>query len=178
MNNLDKIIAFRESGAVRRAHTFFHHGEYNVATHCYNAVNILLVLNPNASINLVKAVLWHDVAERWTGDLPAPVKWHSSELKKVLKGIEKEINDKLEISTVFENLDDDEKIWLHAVDSLELYFWSVEQINMGNNGVRNIIAILDVNFARSIDYLPAVVYEAYSNYIYKTTPECGELLAK
>ena len=70
-----RVLAAREGGNVLRCHTVPHHGQYSVGKHSYDALSLLLLLHPNPSMNLVKATLWHDCAERFVGDMPAPAKW-------------------------------------------------------------------------------------------------------
>ena len=69
-----QVRAARESVAVRRAHIMYTARHYDIAQHCYNMAAMLMLLHPNPSAELIKAVLFHDVAERWTGDMPATAK--------------------------------------------------------------------------------------------------------
>jgi len=128
-----RIKCIREGGNVERAHTLPHIGSYTVGKHSFDAVSLLLVLHPNPSLQLVKAVLWHDVAERWTGDTPATAKWSSAELKACLENLEDGINKQLDIPHGSE-LEPDEIWWLRSVDRIELYLWAKDQMTLGNGG--------------------------------------------
>src|SRR3990167_6644390 len=88
---MQQIARLRDSGNVRRAHVFPHHGEYSVGLHSYNALSMLLLLHPGPSIALVEAVLWHDAAEKTLGDLPATAKWTYPMLAKAYELAEAEV---------------------------------------------------------------------------------------
>ena len=172
--DLEKIFAFREAGVVRRAHTIPYIGEYNVAMHCYNALSMLLVLNPQASSSLIKAVLWHDTPERWTGDVPSPAKWQSETLKECLKDLEKKILERLEINEFFDNLTEEETQWLHGVDLLELYFWAEDQIHMGNQIAYDMKGrVLEAFSAREV---PQDVIWVLESYKWERLPELDEFM--
>lgn len=128
------IKAFREGGQVKRFHTVPIVGEQTVGAHSYNVLSLLLVLCENPSIQLIKAVLWHDVAERWLGDVPPPAKWASRDFNDTYSRLERKLNKRLglpELSQVEEN-------WLNAVDKIELLLFCDEQIEgFGNNNLKD-----------------------------------------
>lgn len=176
MNLTERILAFREGGHTIRAHTMQYTGPYNVAIHSYNAATMLLLLNPNASTNLIKAVLWHDVPERWTGDVPAPAKWKSPLLKATLDVLETKILDKLGVGTVFLELTPDEQYWLLGVDLLELYVWSQEQLQMGNPTMGELSRrVLQAVLLRA-ERIPKPVLEIVANFKWSRSVECDELI--
>ena len=124
MNQIQKIIALREGGGVKRHHTYKMVGEDTVGHHTFNMLNLLLEFQPNASADLIKAVLWHDIAERFTGDTPSPVKKVFPAINKALLEAEDVVNEKLGIKV--ELSPEDEK-WLIGVDKLEYHLWLQEQ---------------------------------------------------
>lgn len=132
-----RIRAIRESGQVQRLHTCPHIGDASVASHCFNAVSMLYVLNPAPSHNLVRALLWHDSAERWVGDVPGCTKVRYPELKALLDKIE---DDYLERMRLTYQLSDDEAWWLKEMDMLELLLYTQDQMALGN---RHIIPTYD-----------------------------------
>lgn len=172
MNLIDRVLAVREGGQTVRAHIMPYVGTYNVAIHSFNALNLLLLLYPgDPPVRLIKAIQWHDVAERWTGDVPATAKWASSSLKMELDILEIKINRKLGIDIL---LTGDEEDWLHAVDLLELFIWSKEQLFMGNNQVREMSErILEIFEDMDIPEEIEVILEDFE---FKRTVECHELL--
>ena len=133
-----RLKALREAGALERAHNVPHHGSYSVGQHSYDAANIILTLHPDPSLNLIKAILWHDAPERFLGDLPAPAKWYNPELTAEYEKAEKIVAEHMGIQGVFSALDEDDKHWLKAADRLELLLWCQDQMALGNRHVQNV----------------------------------------
>ena len=82
MNDLFNMI---RGGAIKRYHTLETIGEQSVASHSWGVAMILQYLEPNVSKEAILRALTHDVAELFTGDIPAPVKWANPDLVEVLK---------------------------------------------------------------------------------------------
>lgn len=115
---------------VQRVHTVPSHGSYSNAEHTFHALSLLFMLYPGRpSMALVKAMLWHDTAERWTGDIPGPMKYSIPKLSDMVDDIEEECL--AEIGLTFD-LTDEERVWLRAIDKIELWLWTHDQLAMGN----------------------------------------------
>lgn len=138
MNKFLQVLATREAGAVRRCHIIPHHGQYNIAQHSYGALSLLLLLHPGPSLALIKAVQWHDVGERWLGDMPAPAKYSNPELGRVYEEAEQAILETLELAQV---LTEEETQWLKAVDTLDLWLWCWEEHRLGNKRVQQMFQV-------------------------------------
>lgn len=123
-----QILAAREAGRVHRCHVLPGPG-YDLAQHSYGALSLLLLLHPSPSLGLIKAVLWHDVAERWLGDLPQTAKMDNPELTAVYEAAENRILRKL---AMFPELDAEEQRWLRAVDVVDFLLWCFEEVHTGN----------------------------------------------
>lgn len=68
-------LEFLTYGAeVTRYHTVQTLQRETVGHHSHGVALICLVLDPNASANLLRAALVHDLAEQHTGDIPSPAK--------------------------------------------------------------------------------------------------------
>lgn len=152
----------REAGLVERMHTEPHFGSYSVGLHSYNAVNLLLLLNPSPSMNLVKAVLWHDAAERLTGDVPAPAKWANPELKASLDLSEDRILGHYGLKIV---LDSYENQWLKAVDRLELWIWASEQARFGFQFSGEACSMIEKLMQREDSFTPYEVTKFMAEFI-------------
>lgn len=124
---INQVLAAREGGAVERCHATPHHGTYNNAQHCYGAVSLLLILHPDPSVDLIRAVQFHDVAERWLGDMPATGK--TGPLRTEYEEAEATIQMDLGLMPL---LDQESHAWLRAVDLLDLWLWAREQLFLGN----------------------------------------------
>ena len=129
MNVVEKVREMRAGSRVERCHTTPHWGGYTVGQHSYDAANLLLLLHPEPSMQLLKAVLWHDIHERWVGDVPTPSKVADPEIRRRLKILESRCNVHLDVNI---SLTPDEYRWLKAVDRIDLWLWAEEQFQMGN----------------------------------------------
>lgn len=125
---LIRVLATREGGAVERCHGTPHIGSYSVGSHSFGALSLVLLLHPAPSLDLIKAVAWHDVAERWMGDMPSPIKSNNPELKRVYELIERT---HLKTLGLLPDLTSEEADWLLGVDLMDLYLWCLEQERMG-----------------------------------------------
>lgn len=164
--NTSRILVAREAGAVERCHSFPHHNKYTVGEHCYNVVSLLFILNPAPRIELVKACLWHDTAERFLGDLPAPTKWHHPELRNEYAIAEDTAMNQL---GVMFDLDKDEQVWLKSLDILELWLWAHHEKHMGNQYADDMIARIEKQVAAST-IRPEVHYFMH-NYVHHRLPD-------
>jgi 5'-deoxynucleotidase YfbR-like HD superfamily hydrolase len=133
-DNVVRALRFREGGHVERCHVIPHQGSYSVGSHSWQAATLLLVLHPDPSIALLKAVLLHDVQERWVGDLPIPSGEVFLDLKKEYETAENRILDALEID-LGHSLTHKDYVWLKAVDRVELLLWCLDQEALGNRHV-------------------------------------------
>ena len=126
----ERIRFLREAAAVTRCHTFGAPDlAQTVGLHSHNALNLLLVLHPEPSLNLIKAVQWHDAPERYTGDIAAPAKWASEKLADALLDLETQIHDYFGTQV---ELTPDEAMWLLTVDKLDLLLMAQERRALGD----------------------------------------------
>jgi 5'-deoxynucleotidase YfbR-like HD superfamily hydrolase len=151
MNAHDRAKVLREAGAVERCHTIPHHGSYSVGLHSFNAVNLLLCLHPNPSMDLVKALLWHDAPERWIGDTPATALWSSDAFNESYLALEHMCLDR---AGLLIQLTDEDERWLRAIDKLELLLWTFDQLALGNQLSQKIRAALVGWFEREATKIP------------------------
>jgi len=182
MHPYSQIIALREAGAVQRTHTRTIFGEYTIAGHSWNALNLLFLLWPEEddppSLQLIIAIAWHDIAERWTGDVPAPTKWISPTLKNTLDILEQKVLRALELHHPFVCLSSKEKSWLKGVDTLELYLWSKEQAQVGNNTVLDMQQRILSYVKEHQELYPKEILDCFQNLFWERVPEIDDLLPK
>lgn len=146
-------MTVREGGHVQRCHVLPKVGDYSVGKHSYDALSLLLVLHPDPTRRLICSVLWHDVPERWTGDIPAPVKWGDASIAQGLKRVEQFVYAGLPCRPCL-GLTDNEQDWLDAVDKLELFLWCREQEAFGNTMVSKMKDAVESWFARNSHRVP------------------------
>ena len=142
----------RDGGGVKRFHTVRNIREQTVAEHSWGVAIICLELWPSGGSALIKAALWHDVPEALTGDVPAPAKWKYPELSKVLDKVEAELEKQLGLK-VF--LTEEQKLKLKIADTMELLWFSLEEIRLGNKNFKII-------FERGLKHLETLELDASS----------------
>lgn len=133
MRKVDQILAVRSAGDVERCHAVPHHGSYSNARHCYGAVTLLLLLHPSPSMELLKAIQFHDVAEYWLGDLPHPAKMAMPDVRALHHRYE--VLKLCEVFGSWPELDDEDLAWLAAVDQMDYALWAMDQYAMGNTKI-------------------------------------------
>lgn len=136
LTSSDRVKMIREGGAVRRCHIVPHLGTYTVAEHSWGLAALIAALHPSPSVELLKAALFHDVAERYTGDTPATAKWFSQEVSDALHDMEGMIEEKYGVAV---HLVPEDQRWLKSCDIVELLLWAREQFYMGNRNVGQMI---------------------------------------
>lgn len=130
-----QVRAAREGGSVERCHGTPHVGSYSVASHTFGALSLLLLLHPAPSLALIRDVTFHDVAERWLGDVPSPGKRLDPELAKKYDELERRLLFQLGLGRRLSDCSPDDENWLVAVDILDLWLWTREQLTFGNRNV-------------------------------------------
>lgn len=149
-----RVIQARECSVVERAHTLPHHGSYTNGQHSHDAVSLYLILCPDPKLEVVKAIHVHDYGERWCGDLPAPTKWAQPEIGRLMHNLEMHCLDRMGFHFF---LDEQDTMWLKAVDSLELWLWAWAQIAIGNTNAVAVIGNLNAYFERT-ELPPEVIH--------------------
>lgn len=131
---VNELLSLRASGGTKRWHTLPVINGQTVAEHSGQCLTILFMLHPSPSMNLVRALLWHDSAERAVGDVPSPAlrandiyrdAYESAELDFLMRHHPMAYHS-------MANLDAEERAWLKAVDRLELILFMSDQAMLGN----------------------------------------------
>lgn len=127
---MDRIKALWEASHVRRFHTRTTLQHYDVGQHTYRMLMLAHLLCPRPTVRLLRAITFHDSAERWTGDVPATAKWRYVSLEDAMDEVERKVNRQLQILAT--DLTPDEKCWLKALDALELLLFCKDELALGN----------------------------------------------
>lgn len=131
MSEFRETMSLRASFLVKRWHVMPTIREQTVGEHSGQAVQLLLMLHPDPSMSLVKALLWHDTSERVVGDVPAPAKRAHPEFCKFYEAYEERIQREMHPSTIVELMPSDHR-WLKAIDVLELVLHMGDEILLGS----------------------------------------------
>lgn len=134
MEQAERVMLLRECSAVERCHTLPHVGSYSVGKHSYDAAMLLLQLHPGPSLTLVRAVLEHDLTERWLGDVPRTILDLEPDLYQMHNSANIRVARRAGFDSLFE-LKTDDWDWLRAVDTLEFILWCDDQLALGNRHV-------------------------------------------
>lgn len=128
------LANFFEGGAIARYHMKPTIKVQNIGQHSWRMAAALQVLWPDARAELIRAVLFHDVSERVTGDLPSPVKWHNPALRIELNKITTEEETRLGIRFA---LVPEEQSVLRFLDLYEGCMFCCDEMEMGNRRMKN-----------------------------------------
>ena len=136
LSPIERIKFMREAADVQRLHTIRTIGEYSNGHHSFNMLAMLRFFWPDAPISLVWAILEHDIPERLIGDIPSP-SIHNvlGDSKKAISNTEWAILDFVFDDQRFVGLEEELMKWLKALDLLELYLYTRDQLKMGNQNV-------------------------------------------
>jgi 5'-deoxynucleotidase YfbR-like HD superfamily hydrolase len=140
------IKTMRYGNQVTRWHTRPMIRRETVGEHTANVLAIVFALcgGDTPSPELIGATLMHDIAEQWTGDVPATAKWEMPVLKENLDDLE----DKMMRQNWLKSpkLTDEEKLTLKWADMLDLCYTCLVELDMGNRTISEV-------FERGVDYL-------------------------
>lgn len=153
-----QLKALLEAGDVQRLHTKPTVQPYRVADHTWRMLVLLRALHDAPSLALVWAVLTHDCAELFVGDVPRTAKWANPQLGKAMKEAEGLVH--LGLGT-YPMLTQEEERWLAGLDLLELLLFCEQQLCMHRDQrYQDIINTCKRNLLQSGKY-PAPI-EAYT----------------
>lgn len=163
---VQRVLMARECSHVERAHTLPHHGSYTNGQHSFDMMLLAYELMPVVTRNVMLAIMFHDLPERWTGDCPSPAKESDGELGKRLAQAESRIARKLGWEVELTN---DEREWVKALDRLELLLWAHDQVHMGNQNAVAVIGRLASWFMHN--RVPEPVARFIKDFKWTRTPE-------
>jgi len=93
-------------------------GSIGTHQHQWQAASWYLLLCPAPTLHLTRAILWHDVAEAFIGDVPGPVKSACAELSTILAAMEAVVSEDLGLPVVDKERD---LAWMKLCDRLADY---------------------------------------------------------
>jgi 5'-deoxynucleotidase YfbR-like HD superfamily hydrolase len=163
-----KALRMREAGKIERCHVIPHVAPYNNGFHTWAMLTLLDLLHPRPTLALYRAILKHDLAERHTGDMPGIVRVVDPELYATYDAAGEIIAEHLGYAV---ELKESEKIWLKALDKLEFWMWCHDEMNMGNDHVRNGVDATEMWFNSNWDKLPPSVQRFFRHFEWERTSE-------
>lgn len=123
-------LEFIATGAeVTRYHTVFTINKETVGHHSHGVAMMVLMIKPDASASLLKAALYHDLAEQVVGDIPSPAK-RRFDLGKRLDELEHSVI--LEAGIEQPELNDEEVRVLKLADIAQGALFCAREMQLGN----------------------------------------------
>lgn len=144
------------SNGVKRFHTVPTIQTQTVGQHVANMMGLLTCTGYNYSLHLVHAILWHDMAEVYTGDIPAPAKRRMHDIHKLEYQWEQANGINRPIITMTDE-------WmLQFLDYLEGAFFCQLEVKLGNSTIHDCYnrykqALLDIMNEQAIREIPPPV---------------------
>lgn len=134
-SRVQRVKFAREAARVERVHSSPGLGSYSDGMHTFNMLTMLLILNPEASANLIKAVVQHDIPELLSGDMSYHAKTYGIQNTEAQSELEQNVNEEVFGSHAANYLNAEEKKWLSGLDMIEYYCWCRDQLMLGNRTV-------------------------------------------
>lgn len=152
---------YRDAADTLRYHTQRTLRSQTVGQHTFNMLMLLQLVAPDSRKEVLQAVMFHDLPEKFTGDTPAPIKRASPALKVLLDELE------MDLAPLYQDfsLTPDEHALVKWVDLMELAMFGLEELKMGNryaeevasNGLQWLIAVKAPNDVASLLLREAVI---------------------
>jgi len=169
---IEKALRLREAGHVNRCHVNRIVGNYDVAQHCYGMATLLYVLHPSPTKALYTAILLHDAHERYTGDVPSPVKRLNCGLHERFLEVAELVEVKLGIDTSLTLLTDEERQWLRTLDNLEFFLFCTDQVyGYSNAHMKRCLQTAEDWFKDNYSEMPTPCQEFVNNFEWRRTNE-------
>lgn len=133
---ISDLLALRKSNSVSRYHTETLLLDESVGQHVANVCMILCWMYKHVGIpaRVLRAAVLHDVAEVYTGDAPAPVKWEYSKVEEGLKMAERDFWRKLVgWDNPYDSLTLEELAVVKFADMADLCLKCIHERELGNN---------------------------------------------
>lgn len=127
--NFKRLKILRVAARVIRCHTTPTIHRQSVGEHTFGALNILYTIHACPSYQLIRALLWHDVPEAISGDVPAPAKKYTPLLRAALDELEVRVTKEYELAGELTPL---EQQLLFYCDLMELAMFAAEEADFGN----------------------------------------------
>lgn len=128
-------IDTRLSGQIKRYHTWPIIGQQTIAEHTWQLLRIYFAVEKEPDIRVIYSIVFHDVGETKTGDMPYPIKRDNPALKEMVDGLEARSQaDQMEYWGSFrQNLvTPKEYDFLKQIHLIEMWEFGLDQVNMGN----------------------------------------------
>jgi len=128
--------SLRWAGEVERYHTWPTLKKQTIADHTWHVMRIWMQLFGTPNEGVVEAIMFHDVGEVRTGDIPYPTKAQHPGLKAAMDELEHDAV--IDLTGILPTLDSTDKIRMKVCDLLEMWEFGRCEQAMGNTLAREI----------------------------------------
>jgi hypothetical protein len=127
----DQMMSSRRlAGGIRRYHAWPVVQSQTVAEHTWQVMRVYHELFGSPPAEVWEAILWHDVLEMHTGDIPFQVKQRYPGVKKALD--EAEVHAAREMGVVWPEITQVQRKSIKLCDILEMWEFGKQEMAMGN----------------------------------------------
>lgn len=159
---MKETLEFIAAGTeVTRYHTVFTFAKETVGHHSHGVAMMVLMIKPDASASLLKAALYHDLAEQVVGDIPSPAK-RRFDLGKRLDELEHAVIEEAGIQQP--ELDDEEVRILKLADIAQGALFCAREMQLGNTRLAPV-------YARYISYAVQIGLEGRESALFNAITE-------
>jgi 5'-deoxynucleotidase YfbR-like HD superfamily hydrolase len=126
----------RLAGQIHRYHTWPTTGQQSIAEHCWQLLRIYLSVVDALDPHMVQHIMFHDIGEHSTGDIPYPIKRDNPILKEQIEFLEhKSQAAQMEYWKSFKQvvLSDYDKTLFKQIELVEMAEFGLDQVAIGNN---------------------------------------------
>jgi len=183
--NLTRVYKRLKGGHVVRYHTRPELADgQNVAAHTWRAMVILQTLWPDVSKNCLLHMMYHDVAEAETGDMPATTKWKYDGLADLMNKVEHDYEKSIGVGPLVFPVTTYERALCDIADKLELIMHCYRLMQRGNMLAEDVfmkgINYLDDTYDNLKEYQPAreVIYDLQGSQPHPTKKPLNDILQK
>jgi len=177
-SELNKIKFAREAASVMRTHASQGLSNHVVGGHTFNMITMLLILKPDASGDLIRAVVQHDIPERITGDMPHPAKKAGIQDDAKQQEIESYLNILVFGHDAILSLSEEDTAWVHGLDMLEFYMYCRDEQMLGNRGITTKIMAVESYMEKYKHKYPEKILDVFYDLTdgsWETLPDAGGL---
>ena len=152
MRRVDILRSQRLAGQVERYHTWPVIRRQSVAEHSWQVMRVWVQIYGDLRADVANYILWHDVGELVTGDLPFPIKRNSSTLKEIMDDLEFKARDEMRVP--YTNIMESDRNRVRICDLVEMYEFGVYELMMGNTFGGPIMTDTRDEINKMVEYLP------------------------
>lgn len=162
MNRLSITTSQRLAGSVLRYHTWPTLQQQTVADHSFHVLRIYAAMFGPPPEEVTWYILWHDLGEIATGDIPFPVKSQNWELKDTLDNLERDACESMGKPETGLLTDHTQRRRIKICDLIEMHEFGRVEVAMGNTLAQPVV---DDTYQAALDMAESDEVDAIIDYL-------------